>query len=132
MQQYQCLNANLTAISLSRSLFFFVLMCFYICILAPAIMRKFPQPWAFLMDEKKLHNIKKKGTGMDSNHTPNNKTNEFTGFPLKRTSTNFMWRLLIIVIITIIISRYNYCFSHFLFFCFLLFVCFSYVSVQFL
>jgi len=84
----------------------------------------------FLNGWEKLHNIKKKGTGMDSNHTPNNKTNEFTVVPLKekkKTSTNFMWRLFIIIfIITIIISRYNYCLSHFLFFCCLLFLCFSY------
>jgi len=69
---------------------------------------------------------------MDSNHTPNNKANEFTVVPLKeKTSANFMWRLLIIIIIiiTIIFSRYNYCLSDFIFFCCLLFVCFSYVSV---
>jgi len=68
---------------------------------------------------------------MDSNYTPNNKANEFTVVPLKeKNSTNFMWRLLIIVIIiTIIISRYNHCLSHLHFFCCLLFVCFSYVSV---
>jgi hypothetical protein len=68
------------------------------------------------MGEKKLHNIKKKGTDMDSNHTLNNKANEFTVVPLKeKASTNFMWRLLIIIIIiTIIFSRYNYCLSHFL------------------
>jgi len=68
---------------------------------------------------------------MDSNHTPNNIANEFTVVPLKeKKSTNFMWRLIIIIIINIIISRYNYSLSNFIFFCFLLFVRFSYVSVQ--
>jgi len=36
-----------------------------------------------LNGREKLHNIKKKGTGMDSNHTPNNKTNEFIVVPLR-------------------------------------------------
>jgi hypothetical protein len=66
---------------------------------------------------------------MNSNHTPNNKANEFTFVTLKKkTSTHFMCRLIIIIIIiiiiTIIISRYNYCLSNFLFFCCLLFVFF--------
>jgi len=41
-----------------------------------------------LNGREKLHNIKKKGTGMDSNHTPNNKTNEFIVVPL-REKKNF-------------------------------------------
>ena len=37
----------------------------------------FPNGW------EKLHNVKKKGNEMDSNHTHDNKANEFKVVPLK-------------------------------------------------
>lgn len=66
-------------------------MCFFYIYIYPGYSdnTKVTLAMGFLNGWQKLHNVKKKGTGMDSNHTTNNKANEFTVVPLKKNFHEF-------------------------------------------